>query len=68
MDILVHLHPLPGSIRGFITERDGAYIIIINELLSMEERMEAYFHELGHLLRGDLESSEDVAALEGGLP
>lgn len=67
MDFSVHLHPLPGSVRGFITERDGESIIVVNSLLSFEEQMKAFRHELLHLLRQDLHREEDVGSIEAGV-
>ena len=64
IDYYVALHPLPGGIRGFVTKREDVPIIVINETLSYEEKVKAFVHEITHIERGDLESSDIVSEIE----
>jgi Zn-dependent peptidase ImmA (M78 family) len=65
IDYYVTLHPLPGGIRGFVTKREDIPIIVINDNLSHEEKVKAFVHEITHIERGDLDSSDSVAVIEG---
>lgn len=56
MDIYVQVYELPGDIKGVLVEKpDDSYTIIINALLSEEERMKTYWHEIKHLKQRDFE-------------
>lgn len=51
------LRPLPGSIKAFVTKHDDVYTIVINENLSEEARIRAYWHEIRHIKNGDLDDA-----------
>lgn len=64
-DCFVFTAMLPSTIKGFITENaDGQSIIIINCLLSRSAQIKAFRHELKHLKRCDLHSSNLAAQIE----
>ena len=64
-DCFVFTAVLPSTINGFITENaDGQSIIIINCLLSKSEQIKAFRHELKHLKRCDLHSSNRARQIE----
>lgn len=55
---------MPCRIHGMIrANEDGSYTIILNSRDSRERNLQAYQHELDHLLRKDLDGS-DVQAIE----
>ena len=56
MDIYTQTYELPGDVKGVLVEKpDDCYIIIINSLLSEEERVKTYLHEVKHLRQRDFE-------------
>lgn len=59
------LEDMPSGIRSFIRMNpdDGA-TIVINARLSAEDRLRHYEHEVGHLLRGDLDSADPADEIE----
>ena len=62
----VYLYDLPCKCRGFIlrdpyTDEES---IILNARLTCEANKETYAHEMRHRLLGDLDSDEDVNAIE----
>lgn len=58
------LRPLPGSIKAFVTKHDDVYTIVINENLSEEARIRAYWHEIRHIENGDLENGYSLDQIE----
>lgn len=58
---------LPGSIKAYCyLDAEGHIYICINECLCDEARIEAFLHELRHILRGDIGSDKTVAEIERG--
>ena len=50
------LKDLPGHIHGFCClGSDYEPIIILNSRLSQEQQRETYFHELRHILSGEMD-------------
>lgn len=65
LDCFVFTAALPSTIKGLITENaDGQSIIIINCLLSKAAQIKAFRHELKHLKRCDLHSSNRATQIE----
>ena len=55
-EIYTKLLNLPTSIHGYtVRDRNGDYAIILNAKLSQEDRVEAYWHEMKHIKRGDFQ-------------
>lgn len=63
-DIRVIAMPLPGSIRAFTVQKDGFYTVIMRDDLSSDARLEAYRHELKHILNGDFDSQNTADLME----
>ena len=62
----VYLYDLPCKCRGFIlrdpyTDEES---IILNARLTHAANVETYVHEIRHKLLGDLDSDEDINAIE----
>lgn len=66
MRIFTQTYELPGDIKGFVVEwADGDATIVINALLSEEERMKVWKHEIEHLKNCDFEKvNADLIELE----
>ena len=67
-DVFVRLVDFPTcACGGFVTPNDdGTYSVYLNARLSNEQNKESYLHELKHIKRNDLHSSEAVQAIETG--
>ena len=63
-DCRVTVCKLPPHVKGLCTVKDTEELIMINEDLSDEAKLEALAHELRHLRRGDLYSDEPVEEIE----
>ena len=63
-DCHVTVCKLPPHVKGLCTVKGTEEIILINEDLSDEAKLEALAHELRHLRRGDLYSDLPVSELE----
>lgn len=63
-DIRTILYPLPGSIRSYVANVNGYYTIVINENLSEETRLRAYYHERDHIINRDFESPQSADCIE----
>ena len=64
-DIHVYVHPLPARVKGFVTKDvEDRHIIIINECLCEERRIDVFNHELQHIRLGHLFSEELVYSIE----
>lgn len=58
-------YDLPVSIAGYtISNADSSYTIVLNARLTFERRMQAYQHEIEHILSGDYDRKVDVDILE----
>lgn len=56
---------LPVSIAGYtVLNADNTYTVILNARLTFERRMQAYQHEIQHILTGDYDRRADVDILE----
>lgn len=56
VDYTVKFVNLSSRVKGFSTKGvDDDYIIFINENLSYEQQRNAFFHELRHIMNGDLD-------------
>lgn len=56
---------MPCKVHGLIrANEDGSYTIILNSRDSRERNLQAYQHELDHLLKGDFEKA-DANEIEG---
>ena len=64
-DCRVTVCKLPPHVMGLCTVKGTEEIILINEDLSDEAKLEALAHELRHLRRGDLYSDRPVEEIEG---
>lgn len=64
-DCRVTVCKLPPHVKGLCTVKGTDEIILINEDLSDEAKLEAFVHELRHLRRGDLYSDRPVKEIEG---
>lgn len=58
-------YDLPVSIAGYtISNADSSYTIVLNARLTFERRMQAYQHEMRHILTGDYDRKVDADVLE----
>ena len=55
---------LPTTIRGFVRETIEGYTIVLNSRMSSETQRNTYQHELRHIMRGDLDSLDDIDRIE----
>lgn len=63
--VYVYCRPLPGYCREMVApNEDGSYTIIINEALSDEQKVEAYYHAVGHIDRDDFSGCASATAIE----
>lgn len=54
-DIPVILEDMPPKIKAFCTlGSDYEPLIVLNSRLPIEQQKEAYRHELGHIMRGEM--------------
>jgi len=64
-DIYVYVHPLPARVKGFVTKDDyDRHVIVVNENLCEQKRIDAFNHELLHIRLGHLFSEELVYSIE----
>lgn len=63
-DCRVTICKLPPHVKGLCTVKGTEELILINEDLSDEAKLETLFHELRHLHRGDLYNEEPVSSIE----
>ena len=52
---------LPGTVKGMLVrtfDEEECYTIVINSKLNAEQRLEAYRHELQHLMENDFDSTD----------
>lgn len=58
-------YDLPVSIAGYtISNPDNTYTVVLNARLTFERRMQAYRHEMGHILAGDYDRIVDADLIE----
>ena len=59
------LHPLPLSVKGFVSEDEcGDSVIILNSKLSYEQNLITALHEQGHINHHDLDSIDMAGRIE----
>lgn len=63
-DIRTVIYPLPGNISAFVSCVNDCYTIMINDSLSPEARLRAYYHEMDHILNHDFESQQSADSIE----
>lgn len=68
-DIIIRLMPLPVHVRAFtMPDEQGDYNVYINALLSAEQQVRSYQHELRHIRRGDFFKRDKTAKeIEGDM-
>ena len=59
----VRLIDLPPRVKGFVTQKDGEPVIVLNAHLNREQNLKTYLHELKHIRNGDFEKI-DVDQIE----
>lgn len=53
-NIFVHYLNMPTSVKSNVTHNeDGSYSIFINARLSQNQQVNAYMHEIEHILKDD---------------
>ncbi|MCI9305835.1 MAG: hypothetical protein HFI28_05055 [Lachnospiraceae bacterium] len=58
-------YDLPVAIAGYtISNADNSYTVVLNARLTFERRMQAYQHEMEHILTGDYDRKIDADMLE----
>lgn len=55
---------MPGRIKSYVVRKDDWYTIAINESLCERARLEAYKHEVDHIVRGDFDSDLPTGLIE----
>ena len=63
-DLYINYTALPDAVRGCITTVRGEPVAVINVELNDSEKIRAIWHEILHLLRGDLNREDDIRELE----
>lgn len=67
MNEVINVHYLENAPAGFhgmvVPNEDGSYTILLDPNDCPERRLEAYKHELNHILNGDFAKS-DIQAIE----
>ena len=63
-DLYINYTTLPDAVRGCITTVRGEPVAVINVELNDSEKIRAIWHEILHLLRGDLNREDDIRELE----
>lgn len=63
-DCRVTICKLPPHVKGLCTVKGTEELILINEDLSDDAKLEVLAHELRHLQRGDLYNEEPVSSIE----
>lgn len=65
-DVYIQYVKLPRSVEGSAAKVRGEQVAVINDSLTEEEKLLAIWHEILHLIRGDLDRDADIRTLEGG--
>lgn len=66
-DYFVRVIPFPvGRVGGMVTPNDdGTYSVYINANLNRERQLEAYEHEVRHIVNGDFYNEKTIREIEG---
>ena len=64
-DVFIYYVPLPSKVKEFVTPCQDGYTIYINDSLSNEEQLSAYYHAMIHIVDHDFEKYDvqDIEAL-----
>jgi len=67
VDYFVRVIPFPvGRVGGMVTPNDdGTYSVYINANLNRERQLEAYEHEVRHIVNGDFYNEKTIREIEG---
>lgn len=58
-------YDLPVRIAGYtVLNADSSYTVVLNSRLTFERRMQAYQHEMKHILTGDYDRKVDADMIE----
>ena len=61
-NIFVHYLNMPTSVKSNVTHNeDGSYSIFINARLSQNQQINAYMHEIDHILKDDFNRRHEIA-------
>lgn len=64
-DVIVRYENMPTTVQSFIRENpDMSFTVIVNARCSRESNIAAYWHELSHLERDDLDSDDPADQIE----
>lgn len=64
-DVYIQYVALPRSVEGSAAKVRCEPVAVINDSLTDEEKLLAIWHEILHILRGDLDRDADIQQLEG---
>ena len=60
----VVLADMPTTIRSYVCKHGDDIVIVINARLAVEERLQRYLHEVGHITTGDISMSSGADMIE----
>lgn len=64
-DYFIRIVRFPVPVPGFVTiNSDGTYSMYLNAELFFEQRLDAYEHELWHIISDDLYGDKDIRNIE----
>lgn len=63
-EIRTVLYPLPPDIKAYTAYVNGYYTIVINDNLSDQARLRAYYHERIHISNGDFYDNNKADFIE----
>lgn len=56
---------LPGTVGAYtLKDKNDDYTVFLNERRSYEKQLEAYLHELKHIINGDFYKDDPVDVIE----
>lgn len=64
-DVYIQYVSLPRPVEGSAAKVRCEPVAVINDSLTDEEKLLAIWHEILHILRGDLDRDADIQQLEG---
>lgn len=62
-DVFIYYVSLPSRVKEFVTPCQDGYTIYINDSLSKEEQLSAYYHAMIHIIDQDFDKY-DVQQIE----
>ena len=64
-DYFVHLAPLPVGVHALVSDNgDTTYSLYLNEREDYEHWLDAYIHELWHIIRNDFTNGVPIQIVE----